>query len=233
MLEPIHHRLGQPVATGVAPLVVHKDKIERQKCNDKLEEAKNFDTSIGHICAVSGWRNKGLGLPFNDPLVLVDWALIKVSENQVFKAINDISTFGTRLIDEFPEGVPCWRGDGKDQVDKIAPIPSASSMVFKQGRTTGLTGGTFGLLLPAATRMRGVPGHLHHRGFIVFPLENRRFFCRQGDSGSWCLNGDGDLVAMIIGGDDDHGTGIITPFTTVVDDIAMMLNIDAGLIKPV
>lgn len=231
MLEPIRHRLCLPVSADVAPLIAHKDKVKRQKCNDKLQEANNFDPSIGDIYAVSGWRKRALGPRLNDALILVDWALIKISDNQLFKAINDISTFGARLVDEFPEGVPCWRGGGKNRVDKIAPISTSSTMVFKQGRTTGLTSGVFGLLLPAATRMHHVPARLHHRGYVVFPPKGRLFFCRYGDSGSWCLNGDGEVVAMIIGGDEAHGTGFVTPFLTIVEDIAMELDVDAGSIK--
>lgn len=230
MLEPIRHRLHLPVATN--PLATYKGKIERQKCDDKLQEANKFDSSIGVICSVSGWRSRCLDPSVYDPLALVDWALIKISDSQLFNAVNYISTFGTRLAHEFPEGVPCWRSDGKTQVDKIMPIPTHSTMVFKQGRTTGLTGGVIGSLLPAAIRTRAMPGHLHHLCFVVFPVNGRRFFCRPGDSGSWCLNEDGEVIAMIIGGDDGDGTRFVTPFFSIVEDMVMVLGVDAASIKP-
>lgn len=110
-------------------------------------------------------------------------------------------------------------------------MASVSTNVFKVGRTTGLTGGTVDLRVPAAHRLKHARANLHHRGFVVYPPPSGTFFCRPGDSGSWCLNRDGDVVAMLLEGNDVDGTGLVVPFTNIVEDIAMELGVDAGAIK--
>jgi hypothetical protein len=229
LLEPFHHRANAAIRTDEAPYIIERNNRDRQTAIDKIQEARVFDPYIGDVLAVSGWRNRPLTEGSAD-LVLMDWALVDIPASQHPFVVNQISDFPARLLDEFPEALPCWKSD-KPTVDKIAPVPSASSAVFKVGRTTGLTAGFFGDLVPAGCRIREVPGHLHHRAYVVQRSEFRHAFCGPGDSGAWCLNGEGEVVGLLIGGDMADGSGLMVPFSLTVADAERMLGLEAGSIK--
>lgn len=100
--------------------------------------------------------------------------------------------------------MPFWKAN-KDTVGGVATFPDKETVIFKQGRSTGLTAGSLGGHLPAGIRINGLPGHLHHHAFVVYPLLAREHFSLPGDSGAWALNGDGDLVGQLVGGDTEDG----------------------------
>jgi hypothetical protein len=50
----------------------------------------------------------------------------------------------------------------------------------------------------------------------------------KGDSGSWCLNGDGDLVGLLVGGDEKDGSGVVIPFSVILKDIENIPGVGAG-----
>ena len=206
-----------------------RDLARRLESGQKLQQIQNFDPYIGDVVAVSGWRNLTLGPRLGDPFVFVDWACIRMSEWHCPYTTNDISDMDAHLHEKFPEASSHWRSD-KYQVDSVAIVPHEEIAVFKHGRTTGLTAGVLGGIAPASHRLRNLPGHLH-RGYIVFASSFRRTFCQPGDSGSWCLNGDGDVVGQLVGGDEEDGTGLIIPFSTVLEDIERKLELKSGSVR--
>lgn len=73
---------------------------------------------------------------------------------------------------------------------------------------------------PTVHRLRGVPKGLHHRAYVVTP--SNRPFADWGDSGSWVLNGEGELVGMIIARDERDGTAMFTPMENILHNIVSL-----------
>ena len=65
-------------------------------------------------------------------------------------------------------------------------------------------------------------------GFAVYPTPPRQHFAMKGDSGSWCLNRDGDLVGLLVGGDEKDGSGVVIPFSVILKDIENILGVVTG-----
>ncbi|KAI9374374.1 hypothetical protein BJX61DRAFT_540821 [Aspergillus egyptiacus] len=229
-LEPLQNIVNEPVPTDLPPEIEAAFETKRQDSLKKIQELEEFDASIGNVVAVSGWRNRELGHGLNSPFTFVDWACIELSRARCPLPVNLIQHVRQRLLEEYPEGLPLWKST-KSLVKAIAEVPHEDIAVFKQGRTTGLTAGTLGGLLPAEHRIRELPGHLHHRGYIIFKSPHRSAFSQHGDSGAWCLNGDGDVIGQLVGGDERDGTGIMIPFSTVVDDIELKLGLKPGSVS--
>ena len=53
-------------------------------------------------------------------------------------------------------------------------------------------------------------------------------FASPGDSGSWCLDGNGGLVGLLIGGDKEDGTGLMIPIDLVLRDVGRQLGVSPG-----
>ncbi|KAN0068674.1 hypothetical protein V8E54_013398 [Elaphomyces granulatus] len=225
-VEPLISDIQHPISTG-HPALVNAQQARKQEANRKLGEIQNFNPFIGNVFAVSGWRNQPFRRGLNHPYAFTDWACIEVDQCIGIPAFNNIHDIRPQLLERVPEALPYWNAT-KPTVDRIAAFPQGEVTLFKQGRTTGLTAGRLMGILPAAHRINGLPGHLHHRGFAVYPTPPREYFAMKGDSGSWCLNGDGDLVGLLVGGDEKDGSGVVIPFSVILKDIENIPGVGAG-----
>ncbi|RDW61845.1 uncharacterized protein DSM5745_10517 [Aspergillus mulundensis] len=226
LMSTAHH----PIPETLAPGIKAKREAQRNQSMRQIQEINVFDPSIGNLVAVSGWHKRSLSRSISAPLVLIDWACIEILQQHCPYPINSIDDMRPRLLRFCPEAVGSWKTD-KQTVDKIAQMPSQDTPIFKQGRTTGLTAGLLGGLLPAAFRLEDAPQHLHHRGYVVFTAPFRNAFSGPGDSGAWCLDGNGDVVGQLIGGNQIEGSGILIPFAVVVNDIEKKLDLKPGSIR--
>lgn len=77
--------------------------------------------------------------------------------------------------------------------------------------------------------LSGVPGDSHHTCYLVTPDFGE--FAQPGDSGAWCLDGNGEVVGVVIGGEESSGTGLTIPIETVFQGIERMLNLPQGSLK--
>ncbi|KAL2829271.1 hypothetical protein BDW59DRAFT_159261 [Aspergillus cavernicola] len=234
VLEPLQSKASGLIPPNLAPPIKARRESERQESVRKLQEVQDFNPFIGNVVAVSGWRNPQIGNGLNAPLVFVDWACIDISQQHCPYPINAIDHVKQRLLEKMPEGVPHWTST-KTTVDQIADIPwdktpCGEIAIFKEGRTTGITVGALGDLVPAAHRVAGLPAHLHHRAWVVYSSPFRKSFSQPGDSGAWCLNGDGDVVGQLVGGDEADGSGLLIPFSTVVEDIEVKFGLKSGTV---
>jgi len=222
-VEPLGGDIQHPILTS-HPAVINTQQARKQEATRKLGEIQNFNPIIGSIIAISSWRNLPFGKGLNAPYVFADWACIEIDQNIGIPAINDIHDIGPQLLEHVPEALPYWNTT-KPTVDRIAAFPQGGVTLFKQGRTTGLTAGRLQGILPAGHRIKGLPGSIHHCGFVVYPTPPRQYFAMKGDSGSWCLNGDGDLVGQLVGGDERDGSGVVIPFSVILKDLGMILRV--------
>ncbi|KAL4787631.1 hypothetical protein BJX76DRAFT_369357 [Aspergillus varians] len=220
-------KANRPTPPNTAPHVMARTERKRQESTKKVEEVRSFNPFIGNVIAVSGWRNRQLGTRLDAPFVLIDWACVELSKERCPNPTNDIMDFGEELPGSFPESLPHWK-TSKSTVDSVAEMPRANIVVFKRGRTTGVTAGELGGICPEAHRIPGLPVGLHHRGYVVFLCPNKRPFGLPGDSGAWCLEGNGDVVGQLIGGDRGDGTGLLIPFSMVIDDMELKLGLKPG-----
>jgi hypothetical protein len=206
-----------------------RERVQKES-KQKLEELQQFDPHVGNVVAVSGWRNREYGTGLGAPLVFVDWACIEISHEKCPYPINAIDEVADELPASFPEGLPHWKST-KEAVDTVADMPTANIVTFKRGRTTGLTAGDLGGICQAAHRIPGLPGHLHHRAYMVTTSPTRRPFGLPGDSGAWCLNGNGDVVGQLVAGDSNDGTGLVVPFKLLLNDMEDKLGLEPGSIS--
>lgn len=121
------------------------------------------------------------------------------------------------FLGDFVSSDPLWNPNGP-AVQGIASLPEGNPLVFKRGRTTGITAGVLGGLCPAAVRLAGDPAGIHHRGWMVFPRPSEKF-AQPGDSGAWVLTASGQAIGLLTGGDNADGTALFTPLSLVVKNM--------------
>ncbi|KAL4942771.1 hypothetical protein BDV06DRAFT_191495 [Aspergillus oleicola] len=229
--EPLRKLVETPIPQSLPPPIKAEEESKLQESRRKLQEIERFDPFIGNVSAVSGWRNRQIEEKKLDaPFLFTDWACVTISKGHCPYPANAIHRQRQRLLEKFPEALDSWKTD-KSTVNKVAPLPHEDAVIFKQGRTTGLTAGTLAGVLPASYRLDGLPGHIHHRAFIVVASPHRQQFALPGDSGAWCLDGNGDLVGQLVGGDKETGAGLMIPFSVILNDIEMKLGLEPGSVS--
>jgi hypothetical protein len=219
----------KPTPPNTAPHIMARMERKRQESMKTVEEIQSFNPFIKNV-AVSGWRDQQLGAGLDAPLVLVDLACVELSKERCPKPTNEIVDFGEELSGTLPESLPHWK-TSKPTVDSMVGIPRANIVVFKKGRTTGVTAGELGGLCSGAHRIPGLPAGLHQRGYVVFLCPNMKSFGLPGDSGAWWLDGNGDVVGQLVGGDKLDGTGLLIPFPMVIHDMELKLGLKPGTLS--
>ncbi|KAK2763182.1 hypothetical protein FQN54_009818 [Arachnomyces sp. PD_36] len=207
------------------PVLQQQAKALQDQGLQQLREITTFNAGIGTAVGLSGWRN--MKLP-NDPstMILLDWAVIEIDNAK--DSFNDIIALPSDLRHDLRQ---LWEAD-KLEVPCISPLPPAGTVLFKRGRSTGVTAGVLGTLQSAACRPGSVPcpPSLHHRAYIVFDKFGNNFG-EEGDSGAWCLNAKGEVVGLLIGGCTADGYALIIPMDMVVQDIEHRANCGAGSVR--
>lgn len=218
--------MNTPTSLDSHPLLQQMANNNRQTGLQKLNDIATFNSRIGNAVAVSGWRNVNLNPEDQSSMVLLYWALVEVANTK--HSFNDIVRFwegmGTKPRQH-------WVPSGPLEASIISPMPAPGTVLFKKGRTTGVTAWVLVSLPPPAARIRTAPAGLHHRAFLVYPDGFGTHFAREGDSGAWCLNGKGEVVGLVIGGCENDGTSLIIPMESVVKDIERLCGCGDGSVR--
>ncbi|KAH0565173.1 hypothetical protein GP486_001437 [Trichoglossum hirsutum] len=171
-----------------------------------INELQTFNRDAGNLWAASGFRIH----PQNR--FGIDWALIKLPEHRPTRNIlptdaeflalgaaeltNELSIANMKLEEWSSENV------------------KAGEVVFKRGRTTGLTIGQFNSINPRV--------HLDGKICSAWQVVGQRGkpFCRKGDSGSFVIDSVGRWCALIFASPyEDIGDAYVLPVDILVADI--------------
>ncbi|KAF3491860.1 uncharacterized protein GIQ15_01377 [Arthroderma uncinatum] len=181
----------------------------------QLDEIKSFNPHIGTVLATSGFKNASTHAGISSPLCLLDWAILHVRNGRrCHNYIGDINP-----------SIPEWRRESQS-VSGIADIPDTESTVIKKGRTTGVTLGVVGGP-PVLVRLGAAYGNLYRRAWLV-SRDWSKCFARPGDSGSWVLNMSGQVIGILVAGDESDGSGLIVPMSLVVRNIEAVAGFPEG-----
>ena len=168
-----------------------------------LEATKAKNRIVGTVFASSGlrtvaWdRSKCHDYPIPDGSELsMDWALIE---------LNDAGP-GTNSSHLYPDGPITTGASGY-------AIVADYTDVHKVGRITGLTHGTT-KGLNEVNFGEGAPSSLE-----MTAANLNTGISKPGDSGAWILNEQGQVLGMILGGDEKGYTAYYTPIILMLDDM--------------
>lgn len=219
---------AQRLEATPAPLELHPllqmVVARRQEGSQQLIDITSFNQRIGNAVAGSGWRNFPLNPQDPSIMILVDWALVEISNGK--DSFNDIIGFSDWLQNK--SDLQHWENKKEAQVTNISPLPPDGTVLFKKGRTTDVTAGVLHALKLAAVQVDGIPTGLHHRVFVIYCGSFGSHFSKKGDSGAWCLSGKGEVVGLLIGGCEADGTALVIPMEPVVRDIERLHNWGEG-----
>lgn len=228
-MQAIKAEVSGVISAAISPqihsAIAAKLRRDQQEATQKKAEIDAYKKHIGTVLAASGWRNIALQpQSFLSTDMLVDWACIEISKQAHWpQSINYIEDIPGQLQRQGSLAAAHWACS--DQIiTRAATMPSTGTVLFKRGRSSGLTAGKLGSLSPATFRLPDLPASVHHRGYVVTSDFGTQF-ASPGDSGSWCLNGDGQLVGMIFAGDTAQQIGLMTPIEVVARDIERVLQL--------
>ncbi|PKY08502.1 hypothetical protein P168DRAFT_278084 [Aspergillus campestris IBT 28561] len=220
-----------PLPSTLPAAIIAAHQRETQEAATKLEQVESYKVSLGNVAATSGWRNVPLqAQPRPAPPVemLMDWAIVDMSPSHWPQSVNFIGNVAGELAQDMNPATSHWTCQDF-VVQTVAKQGLNGEAVFKRGRSTGLTTGELDRLAPASFRIPEVPQRPHHRCFIVAPYPDR-VFAATGDSGSWCLNGNGEVLGILIGGD-PTGAGLVIPMKLVIENMEAFLKLPSGSLK--
>lgn len=221
--------ISAPLSTH--PVIAFQEQTNKQDVIQKMSEIGSYNKHLGSVLAISGWRNVLFRTP-SSPVTMkmvLDWACIGISSQAQWSwPLNHIRSISMDLQASNSPAAHHWTCQ-EEFVRKAVHLPSQNTVIFKRGRSTGLTAGKLGPIVPSTFRIFGVPGDIRHTCYLVTPDFGE--FAQPGDSGAWCLNGNGELVGIVIGGEESSGTGLMIPIEVVFQDIERMLNLPQDSLK--
>ncbi|KAL5325875.1 hypothetical protein ACEPPN_007009 [Leptodophora sp. 'Broadleaf-Isolate-01'] len=173
-----------------------------------LNQIRGAGRSIGKIRFASGHATRS---PTNRRL---DWVLIPSPNTTQPNRPPQITIHGSKYL----EGTYSPKAD--DYVREFGPELQKNDWVVRAGRTSTRQG--FANWRDRLVRWDNTDKHAHSNELDVLPIGGEGDFCDAGDSGSWIVNENFELVAMLIGKANDGGqehAGIATPIKDLIEDI--------------
>lgn len=228
-LAEIKKELSQAMYAIIPPqLPATIAAIEQRNKDDAIRlksELDSYEKHIGVVLATSGCRSIPLQPnSISSPDLLMDWACIEISEKahrlESHNYIGDVA----RILKANDHPAAAYWTCREYLVPRAVQFPGENTVLFKRGHATGLTAGKLGGITSAVWRISGIRGSQHHRGYVVSPDFGSKV-ALPSDSGSFCLNGNGELVGIIFAGDTSYGIGIMAPIELVVKDMERMLGL--------
>ncbi|KAL2006227.1 hypothetical protein VTN00DRAFT_9881 [Thermoascus crustaceus] len=226
-----------PIPPGLHPAIAAEENAKRQEARRKLHEINSYNPNIGNVLAVSGWRNVALHASSSSSsataasnAILIDWACIEIRSNtQSTYSANYIGDIARDLqYAQSPAAPYRTSNDHHQLISKTIHLPSQNTILFKKGRTTGITAGTLAPSAPALIRIKKglLPAA---RAFVITrDVLSGQHFAGNGDAGAWCLTGGGELVGLFVAGDERDGSGLMIPIEVVMEDIERTLGLSPG-----
>ncbi|PLN75246.1 hypothetical protein BDW42DRAFT_181002 [Aspergillus taichungensis] len=224
-------QIPPPMPSNIPTALIANRQRRAQETATKLEQVERYSVGLGNVVATSGWRNVPYKVQLGPepPLeMIMDWAMVDMTPSHWTESANVIQDVAGDLAYDMNPVSSHWKCQDVI-VPTVAKQINTGETLFKRGRSTGLTTGECIRVAPASLRILGIPQRLHHRCFIVAPYAGRKF-AATGDSGSWCLNGKGEVVGILIGGD-PTGSGLVIPMDLVIENMEAFLKLPSGSLK--
>ncbi|KAJ9295969.1 hypothetical protein DTO271G3_5544 [Paecilomyces variotii] len=202
-------RVDQPSEKDVK--AAQKEKYEREK-QHILNFKSHNEHELGYVFSASGYREeRAATVKHPSAKSILDWALIKPKPSRA-GSTNDILGYGTLTIG-LPECMTFTRTMGPDM--------SQITAVFKAGRTTGYTQGTYNSLESAVIADKIVNGETVRTYTLEHAVCGRHGQCfgDQGDSGSFVFTYSGTVIGTIFGGNTDRPISYFTHIVDIFNDI--------------
>ncbi|KAH7350573.1 hypothetical protein BKA65DRAFT_498580 [Rhexocercosporidium sp. MPI-PUGE-AT-0058] len=182
-----------------------------------LNQIRGAGRSIGKLRYASGHATRS---PTNRRL---DWALIPSPNTTQRNRPPQVTIYGNKYL----EGTYSPKAD--DYIRKFGPEMQQYSWVVRSGRTSTRQG--FVNRRDRVVRWENTAKHEHSNEMEILPIGGEADFCDAGDSGSWVINENFELVAMLVGKCDGsfENEGIATPIKDLIEDIERRTNCTVSL----
>ncbi|KXG54559.1 uncharacterized protein PGRI_077030 [Penicillium griseofulvum] len=202
--------------------ILRRIKATEDACSPFITMRDSGNHVLGYVYAGSGMNRIRNMERLNKQseketrLVSIDWALVEINPARLQPQQHGDCISGNR---PFPYGNNVQFSGAFGQ-----PItePFFGLELQKSGRSSQITTGTYSELeCVTFTQTKGDDGQT-----IVVPTWEHKIasngdgdFAEQGDSGSWVYTISGELVGILKGGDEAHGTGTMMLMPDIFDDI--------------
>ncbi|KAJ9265169.1 hypothetical protein DTO212C5_6843 [Paecilomyces variotii] len=200
-----------PDRSSYNAMKAQKEKYEREK-QHILNFKSHNEHELGYVFSASGYREERVAtVKHPSENSILDWALIKPMPSRA-GSTNDILGYGTPTI-----GLP----ERLILTGTMGPDMSQITTVFKAGRSTGYTQGTYNGLESAVIADKIVNGQTVRTRTLEHAVCGRhgQWFGDRGDSGSFVFTYSGTVIGMIFGGNTDRAISYFTHIFDIFNDI--------------
>ncbi|KAK2806025.1 hypothetical protein FQN51_007978 [Onygenales sp. PD_10] len=193
-----------------------KNKMEAAitQFQNEVEKLNNFDRRAGTL-----WAGSGFGSRNADDNVIMNWALISLPDHRHFSnTLPSAAEF--EALQPSMKFLPYLFPDS-NQVEAFSHYAGDMLLVFKKGRSTGLTMGTMTALRPRVN----INGRVARAWHVVGRSGGRgrgRAFADKGDEGAWVIDQEGRCVGFLFSSCAEMSCGgdaYVMPADGVVGDI--------------
>ncbi|KAJ5165120.1 uncharacterized protein N7500_006950 [Penicillium coprophilum] len=172
---------------------------------------------LGHVVAGSGMhRTRQDG---DKRRVTVDWALIKMSSNRIYRQMHGDRVSGNSGFHYYsnPSQNPPYHGGSTLDI-------RSGTIIYKSGRSTGITASVYHSLESVQLdRLKSDKGPGYTFSIIwtykTATPESSFPFAEPGDSGAWITRMDGKVLGILTGADERQTTHYFCRISDVLDDI--------------
>ncbi|OJD12425.1 hypothetical protein AJ78_06976 [Emergomyces pasteurianus Ep9510] len=206
-VEKLEEQQGTEHLNETQETVRSKLQANMDAVNIEAQALNNFNRLTGTLWAGSGFRSRNsFGM---------DWALISLPNSRSF--LNKLPTSGElAVLPPHIHATVLFPDSGKV---KECGSCEKGAVVFKHGRTTGLTQGTFNYVDSAVNFNGRKVSAWHVIGTHNVP------FCDSGDSGSWLIDENGKWVGLLFACPFPSftGDGYVIPVLELIEDIEALV----------
>ncbi|OQE40055.1 hypothetical protein PENCOP_c006G07811 [Penicillium coprophilum] len=172
---------------------------------------------LGHVVAGSGMHRTRLD--GDKCRVTVDWALIRMSSNRIYRQMHEDHVSGNNGFHYYSNAShnPPYHGG--------STLNSRSgATIHKSGRSTSMTASLYhGLESVQLDRLKSDKGPGYNFSIIwiykTATPEDSFSFAEPGDSGAWMTRMDGKVLGILTGADERQSTHYFCRISDVFDDI--------------